>query len=394
MKKKNPWKIKTYIYVGFALFSMLFGAGNIIFPLYLGANIENHVSIAILGFLITGVGAPFLGLFATSLFKGNYWIFFSRLGKVPAFIIITFLIIIIGPLIAIPRTEIIVWSNLMPYLPKFLNNHYIFSFIYCFLLFILNIKDAKIIDILGLLFSPIKIITFFSLIIIGILYSEQNETHKINQILNKDIIEVFNKSMIIGYSTMDMLATFFFTTIAFKAIKNNNNNDNSYNINTTIKSSIIGAVLIGITYAGFIYLSYKYKKELYNIPIENTLASISQILLGSFGELFVCLCLSFSCFATALALIQVSKTYLYKELFKKKISKFICLNIIISITFIMSHVKFQTLMILILPVLEIFYPVLIVICIMNILYKLKNIKTIKTPVLITFITSITISYIY
>ncbi|MDP2763089.1 MAG: branched-chain amino acid transport system II carrier protein, partial [Enterobacteriaceae bacterium] len=145
---------------------------------------------------------------------------------------------------------------------------------------------------------------------------------------------------------------------------------------------------------GFILLSNKYKNMLKEIPIENILISISQITLGKFGGVFICICLSFACLATALALTQVSKTYLYEEIFKKKVPNFLCLSIIIIITFTMSHLKFQNLMNLTIPILEIFYPTLITICIMNILFKLKNVKTIKIPVLVTIILSFLFAYIY
>lgn len=381
-------KKNTSLTIGFAIFAMLFGAGNIIFPLYLGVHSENHVIIAILGFLITGVGAPLLGLFSTSLFQGNYWKFFNRLGKTPAFITILFLMIIIGPFIAIPRTELIVWNNLLPYLPKILQSNYIFSFIYCIILLILNLKTKKIINMLGYVFSPIKIITLFSLIIIGLFFIKIENHDTINTINKLDIL---NKSILIGYSTMDLLATFFFTTLTFNAINQDNYNKQEKTI-LIIKANIIGAILISITYTGFILLANKYKSFLYTTPIENILVSISYLILGKLGGFFICMCLTFACIATAISLTQISTLYLYKEILKKKISKLKSLYIIIIITFTMSHLNFHKLMLLALPILKIFYPALIILCIMNILYKTTNITYIHTPIIITII--FTIIYIY
>lgn len=83
---------KMVIATGLALFAMFFGAGNIIFPLYLGANAGQNFWPTLVGFIIGGVGVPFLGLYATSLYQGDYWAFFGRLGKIPAFLLITLLI--------------------------------------------------------------------------------------------------------------------------------------------------------------------------------------------------------------------------------------------------------------------------------------------------------------
>ena len=108
---------KIIITTGLALFAMFFGAGNVLFPLHLGANAGQHILPTMWGFLLIGVGVPFLGLLATSLFNGSYHDFFGRLGKYPAFILTTFLMILIGPLVAIPRTEATTFHAILPFYP-------------------------------------------------------------------------------------------------------------------------------------------------------------------------------------------------------------------------------------------------------------------------------------
>src|SRR3984957_3942591 len=91
------------IATGLAMFSMFFGAGNVVFPLALGKIAQDQNVFAILGMLITAVGVPFLGLVAMTLFNGNYIHFFERLGKVPGFLVVTAMLGLIGPFGAIPR---------------------------------------------------------------------------------------------------------------------------------------------------------------------------------------------------------------------------------------------------------------------------------------------------
>lgn len=83
-------KLKVIMITGLALFAMFFGAGNMIFPLQLGVDAGQHVLPALLAFIITGVGVPFLGLFAVSLYEGDYWRFFNRFGRVFAFVCVLF----------------------------------------------------------------------------------------------------------------------------------------------------------------------------------------------------------------------------------------------------------------------------------------------------------------
>ena len=83
-------KIRVIAVTGMALFAMFFGAGNMIFPLQIGCLSGQHVLPSTVAFIITGVGVPFLGLFAVSLYEGDYWKFFQRFGNVFAFVIISF----------------------------------------------------------------------------------------------------------------------------------------------------------------------------------------------------------------------------------------------------------------------------------------------------------------
>ena len=78
---QNKKRFSIALSTGLALFAMFFGAGNMIFPLQLGVTSGQHFITAIIGFVITGVGFPFLGLFSVSLYEGNYWQFFNVIGN-------------------------------------------------------------------------------------------------------------------------------------------------------------------------------------------------------------------------------------------------------------------------------------------------------------------------
>ncbi|MCG6528602.1 branched-chain amino acid transport system II carrier protein, partial [Vibrio parahaemolyticus] len=65
MKKKL--RIQDYLYVGSMLFGLFFGAGNLIFPVHMGQEAGSNVALANLGFLVTGIGLPFLGVIAFGL---------------------------------------------------------------------------------------------------------------------------------------------------------------------------------------------------------------------------------------------------------------------------------------------------------------------------------------
>lgn len=387
-KTSSISEYRIVIYTGLAMFAMFFGAGNIVFPLYLGANCGENIIWTLLGFLLAGVGVPFLGLIAVSHYNGDYFAFFARLGKIPALMVISLLMIVLGPLGAMPRTETTTFNTLLPYLPNFLQNNTIFSIFYCGLVFLLAYREAKIIKILGFFLSPVKIISFSSLVIIGLNFTE---TPLVN---GTTMSGAFKQAVSFGYNTMDLLAGIFFCNIAFDTIKMATKNNPKLKPSLlTLKSCVFGIMLISIVYTGFMLLAYYHGPTLQGLKAEQTITAISQAVLGKFGGLFVCVAVSFACLATTLALGQACSHCLYKYIFQTKLSKRICFAIMIVATYLMSNLGFQGILEISLPLVNIIYPALIVLCALTIIQKWIDVKSIKLPVFITLIIS-SVSYIF
>lgn len=363
---------KLIITSGLALFAMFFGAGNIIYPLELGAQAGNHIVYVIIAFLISGIGLPFLGLFATSLFHGDYWAFFSRLGKIPAFLLIAFLILIIGPLFAIPRTEAITYHTLQPFLPQLLIDPYLFSAAYCGVLFLLTVKDNKVIDIIGRFLSPIKISLFAILIVAGVVGSHEImiNPHPISHSIKNGLLD--------GYSTMDLLAAFFFCTavynnIVIKAREHGITHDRDF-IKIFFKSCLVGAFILAIIYVGFMLLALCHAEQLKNVETAQMIVAISNLVLGRIGSLFVGICVGFACIVTAMALTEVTTTFFHEQVLNKKVPKISCLILTIAIIYAMSIFGFSGIMTIALPILEVLYPALIIYCLITIYFRLGELK--------------------
>lgn len=370
-------QIKLISITGLALFAMFFGAGNMIFPLKLGVNAGQHVLSITLMFILSGVGVPFLGLFAVSLYEGDYWKFFQRFGKVFAFAVITFLILIIGPIFAAPRTEIVTFNTLLPVLPESLKNPYLFNFAYFFTVFLFICNQSRVVDIIGWFLSPIKILAFSTLIVIGI-YTAIPTVH-----IQLDAPQTYASALTMGYNTMDLLAAFFFCTVAYNNIVNK-----CYKMGVTSKQSIakmtllsciVGAILISFVYFGLTLVAAAHAQELQNIPTEALIGKISYLVLGKYGSIFVGICVTFACLATAVALTEVTTDYFYRTLFNKKVPRLTCVGFILSVMFSMAVLGFDGIMKIAGPILNVLYPVLIVLCIVNIAMKLIPAKLALSP---------------
>jgi LIVCS family branched-chain amino acid:cation transporter len=369
---KTSAQIKVTIATGLALFAMFFGAGNIIFPLKVGSFSGEHILYGLLAFVIAGVGVPFLGVFAVSLYEGDYWKFFNRLGKVPAFIVVTFLILIIGPLFAAPRTEVITYHTLLPALPGILKNQYVFDALYFFVVFLFVARQSRVVDIIGWLFSPIKIVSFSLLILIG-MYTAMPLVP-----MHLSAPQVFGSSITLGYGTMDLLAAFFFCSVAYKNIVNKCEKINVTSRATLMKmmlaACLIGALLISVIYAGFIFVAASHAQALQNVPTESLISQTANVILGEYGALFVGICVSVACLATGATLAEVTTDYLFNTTFKQKVPRIICLIVVLGTMIFMSILGFDGIMKIAGPILEVIYPALILLCVVNIYMKVMPSK--------------------
>ena len=98
------YKTKDLITVGFALFAMFFGAGNMIIPPYIGLQVGDGWNSAVLGFGLSGIGLPLLGIIAMAKNKGSLELFAGKISRGFSVLLGTLVILCIGPMLAIPRT--------------------------------------------------------------------------------------------------------------------------------------------------------------------------------------------------------------------------------------------------------------------------------------------------
>lgn len=169
---------------------------------------------------------------------------------------------------------------------------------------------------------------------------------------------------------MDMFGAFFFCTLAFNSLQNQNIESDSKKIKAITIASIIGGVILASVYLGFLYLGYSHANLLKSIPQEELITVIAHEILGKFGGAFVCIAVSFACLSTAIALARVCTYFLYREVLNRKISSQLCLYMVVFCSYCTSILGFQTLLHIVLPIVEVIYPCLIIYSIGSILFKL------------------------
>lgn len=368
----------TIMATGFAIFSMFFGAGNVVFPLFIGRQAGDKNFYAILGLLITAVGVPFLGLVAMVLFNGDYKKFFYRLGKVPGSLAILLSMSIIGPLGAIPRCIALSYSTVKSFLP--FTNLFYFSIISCIILYILASNKCSIIDILGKILSPILLVSLSIIIVKGFWGSPSAVPMKGSGAW------FFLDGLVQGYSTLDIFAGFFFSGIVINALRNRCSAEKvneKFLASKTLSAGIMGVSLLGIIYAGFSYVSSFYARSLAGVGKDSLISQISYFTLGKYAGVLACVAVSLACLTTAIALSVVLAGYIKEELFKNKVSYKFALLLNVVVTFAFANIGFAGIMKILVPILIVCYPAFIVLAVMNILHKVYGVKLVKAPVFAT-----------
>jgi branched-chain amino acid:cation transporter, LIVCS family len=355
MQKPNLFSI------GLAIFAMLFGAGNVVFPLIVGRDSGIMLSLGLLGFLISAVIVPLLGLISVMLSEGDYQKFFLNLGEIPGKIIVFISMILIGPFALTARCVTISYASISPYIPKLTLFHY--SIVAACIIFFITIKKDLIMDILGKVLGPIKLLLLSTIIIVGILHPAKLLP------TNLSPLQGLMKGLSAGYGTADLFGTIFFSALIFAGLTKHLIPGAIINYHKVaswgFKSGVLGASLIGIIYSGFCVTAAFNAQALAQTPDSNVFSMLSRVVLGSWGGFFANITLAISTLTTAIALNVVFAQYVAKYLLN--ISYFSSLIYSIVIIAIFTNLGFSGIMNLAMPVISTLYPMLIVLSVCNIL---------------------------
>lgn len=379
---KNNY-VNTLI-VGFAMFSMFFGAGNVVFPLAVGQAAKSQNIFAILGLLITAVGVPFMGLIAMTLYDGDYKRFFERIGKVPGFLIALVIMGLIGPFGAIPRCIALSYATTQLFFPSL--SLPLFSLISCAIIFLCTIKRTSILDILGYVLTPLLLISLAVIVIKGLIMRPPLP------VSYEPSLNVFLQGLKEGYQTMDLLGAFFFSSVIVVCLKKSMNVNEPTNIKQlvrmTLQASVIGASLLALIYVGFSFVAAYHSENLGVISQDILLGTIAFNILGPQLGLVACIAVALACLTTAIALSTVSAEYIHHDLTNNKINYATSLIITLIISYYVSTLNFTGIVSRLAPILEVIYPSLIALSILNILYKLFRFEPVKPIVFTIFIVSL------
>ena len=375
-------RAKDLFVIGFALFAMFFGAGNLIFPPYLGLISGHQWWVGFLGFTITDAGLGLLAIIALSKYDGNLNALASRINKTFAIIISTAIILCIGPFLATPRTAATTYEvGILPIFGESVNR-YLFSVIFFIVVFLLSIRSNKVVDIIGTFLTPSLLICMIILIIKGIIspIGKISETSMIDNVLQRGITD--------GYQTMDALAGCMFALVVINAVKTRNYSSQKTEIKATILSGIIAAVFLALIYGGLLYLGAQTSTlGIYDVSTDKTslLVDITNTTLGGVGVYILGIITALACLTTAIGLISATGNF-FHDLSKGKISYEAVVIICSIVSCIISMLGVNQIINISAPILEVLYPCTMTIVLLGLFNeKIKDDIVFKIPSLVSLI---------
>ncbi|MFS0674814.1 branched-chain amino acid transport system II carrier protein [Ornithinibacillus sp. 179-J 7C1 HS] len=369
MKDKLP--NSSHLIIGVMLFALFFGAGNLIFPAQLGQAAGDNLWPAAIGFLLTGVGLPLLGILAMG-FSGSKDLrdLASRVSPVYGLLFTTILYLTIGPFFAAPRTGAVAFDiAIAPHLEGGSSSLTLFLFTLVFFAVSLwfSLNPAKIVDRVGKLLAPGIVVLLAILLIMVFINPMGNAQPPLGTYQGKAFVTGFLE----GYNTMDALASLVFGIIVINAIKAFGVTARKEIVSATFKTGIIAISLLGLIYVGIAYLGAVSVEEfgLFDTggPI---LSSAAEYYFGTFGTVLLGLVIILACLTTNIGLMTACAEYFQRLM--PRFSYKVLVTFFTFITFIIANFGLANIIMFSIPVLMFLYPLSIVLMMLAFLSPLFN----------------------
>ncbi len=339
---------KDIFVIGFALFSMFFGAGNVIFPPYLGLSCGSQWFLGFVCYYLADIGLALLALFAV-LRSGSSEGITGRIGRLPSTVLMSAIVLCIGPMLAIPRTAATTYEmSLAPLVSGF--SPVLFSILFFALILLLCLKESAVVDIVGKVLTPALLIGLLILIVKGVL-------DPIGPVPDRVLVDnVPFTGIEAGYQTMDVLAALVFGIIVLKSAQDKGYTDPKEQFRVVAGAGIVAGTALLVVYLGLTYLGVT-TSIFFDLTVLRTylVVSIVRNLLGHGGVILFSVVVALACITTAVALVSSAASY-FSKLSKGRISYPLLVAVICVFSAITANFGLDQIVSIAGPVLNIVYP--------------------------------------
>jgi LIVCS family branched-chain amino acid:cation transporter len=355
--------------IGSLLFGLFFGAGNLIFPVQMGQQAGSNAFMATIGFLITGVGLPMLGIIASALSRSESLFDMAKpISSKYSKIFTCLLYLTIGPLFAIPRTATVAFEvGIHPFIDdEYLKlGLFIFSLIFFIITIYFSLKPGQILDWVGKYLTPIFLV-LLSILLVATFVSPMGQASQYPAQGNYATQPLFT-GLLDGYNTMDALASVAFAIIIISNIQKLGIKEPRLIAIETCKSGFVSVVGMTVIYASLAYMGATSLGSVSSAENGGIILSlVSNHYLGFVGKVLLAAIVGVACVKTAIGLITACSE-MFSEMFPKSISYKKYAIVFTVFSFVIANFGLSNLIQLSIPVLMFLYPLVITLILLSLL---------------------------
>lgn len=348
---------KEALVVGFALFALFFGAGNLILPPYLGFFAGAKWYLVALGFLISAVGLPLLGIIAHARLQGSLFDFAHKVSPVFS-LVYCFLIYLISVTLPAPRTAAV--THEIAVAPFFETGALLTSVIYFALVYLFVVRRSSVINNIGKYLTPAILLLLLAILLSGF-FTAYLPIGKVTTAL--PVITGFFE----GYQTFDAIAAMVVGGVIIVSVKLK-----GYSSPLEIRRIIttaagIAALALLLVYGGLIFNGAMVQME-FPVDITRTqlLLGISFLNLGPIAQVALSILVALACFTTAAGIITGTADFMTERL-KKPYVYPLTVSVACILGVLVGALSVNAIIEIALPVLMLIYPLTIVLILLNVL---------------------------
>lgn len=369
MNGNDNLSTRAYLAIGMMLFALFFGAGNLIFPAALGQQAGSNVGWALLGFVLTGVGLPLLGVAAMGYSScKDVEELASRVHPIYGLLYTISLYLSIGPMFATPRTGTVAYEiAIKPFTEGLsMNMEPIFLALFFGVSLWLSISPQKLVNRIGNILTPALLLVILLLIIKSFITPLGG--YAVPQPTYGDAPTAVLQGFLDGYNTMDALASVVFAILVIDFVRLSGATSRAVITKTVMEVGAIAVALLGIVY---VFIANIGATSVERFGLFDTGAPVLSVsanyLFGDFGQIILAIIVLLACLSTSIGLITSCGTYFHK--LTPKISYKLYVVIFSVAAFGLSMFGLKTIISAAIPVLMLLYPLTIVIILLALFHN-------------------------
>ena len=367
MNGNDNLSTRAYLAIGMMLFALFFGAGNLIFPAALGQHAGDNVGWALLGFVLTGVGLPLLGVVAMGYSScKDVEELASRVHPIYGLLYTISLYLSIGPMFATPRTGTVAYEiAIKPFADGLhMNMEPIFLALFFGISLWLSISPQKLVNRIGNILTPALLLVILLLIVKSFITPLGG--YAVPQPSYGDAPTAVLQGFLDGYNTMDALASVVFAILVIDFVRLSGATSRAVITKTVMEVGAIAVGLLGIVYVFIANIGATSVERFGLFETGAPVLSVSaNYLFGEFGQIILAIIVLLACLSTSIGLITSCGTYFHK--LTPKISYKLYVVIFSLAAFGLSMFGLKT--IISAAVLMLLYPLTIVIILLALLHN-------------------------